>query len=124
MPSSRRFAPACAAGPDGHARAQRRPAHRAVLRCRPDGSTGRRAAAVARAGPAAAGPFEYYACDDATDFSAVPWDRAGERDAVDNLVTGNDIRARLVVNEWRAWRRSGAAAKRWCFAFRWRTRSS
>ncbi len=46
-------------------------------------------------------PFEYYACDDATDFSAVPWDRPGERDAVDNLVTGNDVRARLVVNEWR-----------------------
>ncbi len=46
-------------------------------------------------------PFEYYACDDATDFSNVPWDRPGERDAVDNLVTGNDVRARLVVNEWR-----------------------
>ena len=46
-------------------------------------------------------PFEYYACDDATDFSEVPWDRPGEREAVDNLVTGNDVRARLVVNEWR-----------------------
>ncbi len=46
-------------------------------------------------------PFEYYACDDATDFSAVPWDRPGERDAVDNLVKGNDMRARLVINEWR-----------------------
>lgn len=45
-------------------------------------------------------PFEYYACDDATDFSEVPWDRPGERSAVDNLVTGNDVRARLVVNEW------------------------
>ena len=46
-------------------------------------------------------PFEYYACDDGTDFSAVPWDRPGEREAVDKLVTGNDVRARLVVNEWR-----------------------
>ena len=46
-------------------------------------------------------PFEYYACDDATDFSKVPWDQPGEREAVDNLVTGNDVRARLVVNEWR-----------------------
>ena len=46
-------------------------------------------------------PFEYYACDDATDFSAVPWDRPGEREAIDNLVTGNDVRARLAVNEWR-----------------------
>ena len=46
-------------------------------------------------------PFEYYACDDDTDFSAVPWDKPGEREAVDNLITGNDVRARLVVNEWR-----------------------
>jgi superfamily II DNA or RNA helicase/HKD family nuclease len=46
-------------------------------------------------------PFEYYACDDATDFSKVPWDRPGEREAVDNLVTGNDVRAKLVINEWR-----------------------
>lgn len=46
-------------------------------------------------------PFEYYACDDATDFSKVPWDRPGEREAIDNLVTGNDVRARLVISEWR-----------------------
>lgn len=46
-------------------------------------------------------PFEYYACDDATDFSAVPWDKPGEREALDRLITGNDVRARLVVNEWR-----------------------
>ena len=45
-------------------------------------------------------PFEYYACDDATDFSAVQWDKPGEREAVDKLVTGNDVRARLVVKEW------------------------
>lgn len=46
-------------------------------------------------------PFEYFACDDATDFSEVPWDRPGEREAVANLVTGNDVRAKLVINEWR-----------------------
>lgn len=45
-------------------------------------------------------PFEYYGCDDDTDFSEVPWDRPGEREAVDNLVTGNDVRARLVIHEW------------------------
>jgi len=45
-------------------------------------------------------PFEYYACDDDTDFAAVPWDQPGERAAIDRLVTGNDIRARLVVREW------------------------
>ena len=46
-------------------------------------------------------PFEYYACDDATNFSDVPWDRPGEREAIDNLVTGNDVRAKLVISEWR-----------------------
>jgi superfamily II DNA or RNA helicase/HKD family nuclease len=46
-------------------------------------------------------PFEYYACDDETDFSSVPWNQPGEVQAVERLVTGNDVRARLVVNEWR-----------------------
>ncbi len=45
-------------------------------------------------------PFEYYACDDETDFSNVPWDQPGERSAIDNLVTGNHVRARLVIREW------------------------
>lgn len=46
-------------------------------------------------------PFEYYACDDDTDFSEVPWEQPGELVAIDRLVTGNDMRARLVLNEWR-----------------------
>jgi superfamily II DNA or RNA helicase/HKD family nuclease len=46
-------------------------------------------------------PFEYYACDDDTDFSGVPWEQSGELNAIDNLVTGNEVRARLVLNEWR-----------------------
>ena len=46
-------------------------------------------------------PFEYFACDDETDFSQVPWDRPGEAEAVSNLVTGNEVRAKLVLNEWR-----------------------
>ena len=46
-------------------------------------------------------PFEYYGCDDDTDFSQVPWDQPGEREALDRLVTGNDVRARLVIDEWR-----------------------
>ncbi|MBL0418920.1 DUF3427 domain-containing protein [Ramlibacter sp. AW1] len=45
-------------------------------------------------------PFEYYACDDETDFSSVPWDQPGEREAIDKLVTANDVRAKLVVKEW------------------------
>jgi superfamily II DNA or RNA helicase len=46
-------------------------------------------------------PFEYYACDDDTDFSEVQWDRPGELTALDGLVTGNMVRARMIVNEWR-----------------------
>jgi superfamily II DNA or RNA helicase len=46
-------------------------------------------------------PFEYFACDDETDFSQVPWTQPGELAAIDALVTGNDVRARLVINEWR-----------------------
>ncbi len=46
-------------------------------------------------------PFEYFACDDDTDFSQVPWTQPGELAAIDRLVTGNDVRARLVINEWR-----------------------
>lgn len=46
-------------------------------------------------------PFEYYACDDDTDFAKVPWNQAGEAAAIDKLVTGNEVRARLIVNEWR-----------------------
>lgn len=45
-------------------------------------------------------PFEYYACDDDTDFSEVPWDQPSELAALDKLVTGNDVRARLVLQEW------------------------
>ena len=45
-------------------------------------------------------PFEYYGCDDDTDFSEVPWDEPGERAVIDKLVTGNDVRARLVIDEW------------------------
>jgi superfamily II DNA or RNA helicase len=45
-------------------------------------------------------PFEYFGCNDETDFSDVPWDSPGELAAVDNLVTGNQLRARTVVQEW------------------------
>lgn len=45
-------------------------------------------------------PFEYYGCDDDTDFSSVPWDQAGERQALEPLLAGNEARARLVMREW------------------------
>lgn len=44
--------------------------------------------------------FEYFGCDDETDLSDVPWDQAGERSALDSALTGNEMRARLVVSEW------------------------
>ena len=46
-------------------------------------------------------PFDYFACDDPTDFRSVPWSRSDEIAAVDGLVTGNKIRAQLVIDEWR-----------------------
>lgn len=45
-------------------------------------------------------PFEYYGCDDDTDFSEVPWNEPREQSVIGNLVTGNDARARLVIDEW------------------------
>lgn len=54
-------------------------------------------------------PFEYFGCDDSTDFSQVPWNQPGERDAIDRLVTGDQIRARMIVHEWH--RLSGDAAR-------------
>jgi superfamily II DNA or RNA helicase/HKD family nuclease len=46
-------------------------------------------------------PFEYFACDDVTDFRKIPWRQSGETLALDNVLTGNDVRAHLIVNEWR-----------------------
>ncbi len=45
-------------------------------------------------------PFEYFGCNDETDFSDVPWSRPGELLAIDKLVTGNQVRARMVIGEW------------------------
>lgn len=45
-------------------------------------------------------PFEYFGCNDDTDFSNVPWSQAGEREAIDKLVTGNQVRARMIISEW------------------------
>ncbi len=45
-------------------------------------------------------PFEYYACNDETDFSSVPWNRVGEQQAIATLVSNNDVRARTVLREW------------------------
>jgi superfamily II DNA or RNA helicase/HKD family nuclease len=46
-------------------------------------------------------PFEYFACDDNTDLRNIPWRQPGESAMLDNVLTGNDVRARMIVNEWR-----------------------
>jgi superfamily II DNA or RNA helicase/HKD family nuclease len=45
-------------------------------------------------------PFEYYGCDDDTDFSDVPWGTAAETGVLDLRVRANVSRARQVVHEW------------------------
>jgi superfamily II DNA or RNA helicase/HKD family nuclease len=46
-------------------------------------------------------PFEYFACDDSTDLRNIPWRQADETGMLDKLLSANDIRARLIVHEWR-----------------------
>ncbi|OIN09685.1 DUF3427 domain-containing protein [Oceanisphaera psychrotolerans] len=45
-------------------------------------------------------PFEYYACDDDTDYREIPWQQANEFKALDNLLTGNHVRAAAVIRAW------------------------
>lgn len=46
-------------------------------------------------------PFEYFACDDSTDFRNIPWRQPGESASLDNVLSSNDVRARMIINEWR-----------------------
>jgi superfamily II DNA or RNA helicase/HKD family nuclease len=44
-------------------------------------------------------PFEYYGTNDATDLSSVTWDgTAVETAALDKIISGDDVRAKLVMN--------------------------
>lgn len=43
-------------------------------------------------------PFEYYATADATDLRSVAWGRGSEVTQLSNVISGNDVRARLVMN--------------------------
>ncbi len=43
-------------------------------------------------------PFEYYATADDTDMTTVEWGRGAEVAQLSNIVSGNDVRARTVVN--------------------------
>ena len=46
-------------------------------------------------------PFEYFACDDSTNLRDVPWRQAGESAYLDKVLSGDDMRARMIINEWR-----------------------
>lgn len=69
--------------------------------CRPDGSPAVELRLWHALDLQLLAPFEYYACDDDTDFSQIPWQQSGETSALDKLLTGDHVRARLVINEWR-----------------------
>jgi len=77
-----------------------RPIHQ-YFDCRPDGSPAVEMRLWHALDLQLLAPFEYFACDDDTDLQNVPWNRADEQRALDGLFTGNHIRARLIVNEWR-----------------------
>jgi superfamily II DNA or RNA helicase len=43
-------------------------------------------------------PFQYFGVTDSVDFSTIRWQRGGyDAQEIDNLVTGNDVRARLII---------------------------
>jgi len=47
-------------------------------------------------------PFQYFGVTDAVDFSQIRWQRGGyDAQELENLVTGNDIRAQLVISKTR-----------------------
>lgn len=45
-------------------------------------------------------PFEYYAIDDGMDYRNVPWQQTNEVSVLDSVLTGNQTRARAIVNAW------------------------
>lgn len=45
-------------------------------------------------------PFEYYGVTDETDFSRVRWNQAGELADLGQILTGNHIRARLIIESF------------------------
>ena len=43
-------------------------------------------------------PFEYYATGDSTDLAGIRWNQPGEVSQLAKVISGNDVRARLVIN--------------------------
>jgi superfamily II DNA or RNA helicase len=73
-----------------------------VLRCfdaRPDGSPAVELRLWDALEQQLLAPFEYFGTADDTNLRDVPWDRrSGEVEALDRLITGNMIRAKLVID--------------------------
>ena len=61
-------------------------------------------------------PFEYYACDDATDFREVPWGAANERASIEQIINlAAESRARQIISAWQA--KAGHPARSRAIAF-------
>ncbi|RUO63952.1 Superfamily II DNA or RNA helicase [Pseudidiomarina planktonica] len=45
-------------------------------------------------------PFEYFACTDDTNFEEVNWRQPGEIAQLDQILSGNDARARSIIRAW------------------------
>ncbi len=70
--------------------------------CRPDGGPAAELRLWQALDQQLLSPFEYYGCADDTDFSEVPWDKADERSALDQLLTGNKSRALTAIAAFHA----------------------
>lgn len=46
-------------------------------------------------------PFEYYGCDDGIDYRGVNWRNNNGQQDLDNILSGNDVRAKAIAQAWR-----------------------
>ncbi len=61
-------------------------------------------------------PFQYFGVTDAVDFSGLRWQRGGyDVQELDNILTGNDLRANLVINKVREILLDVRSARGLCF---------
>ncbi|HRQ57413.1 MAG TPA: DUF3427 domain-containing protein [Azoarcus taiwanensis] len=60
-------------------------------------------------------PFEYYATGDSTDLAGIRWNQPGETTQLANIISGNDVRARLVINAIRQYAADPSALRALAF---------
>jgi superfamily II DNA or RNA helicase len=71
--------------------------------CRPDGGPAAELRLWQALDQQLLSPFEYYGCADDTDLSRIPWDKADERTALDQILTGNHVRALTAISAFHAY---------------------